>query len=147
MNPRETVKHNYICPVCGKKLTVGVMHRIEKLTDRKNGFKLKGSPPFYSIIPLEEIIAETFKVGVKSRTLKNEYIKLLQKLSSEFKILMEVPLKDIGDAGPPILQVAISLMRAGNVYVKPGFDDEYGKIQIFGSSPKEFLASPGDVRH
>ena len=70
MNPKETVKHNYLYSVCGKKITVGIIHRIEKLADRKNGFKPKGSPPFYSIIPLEEIIAETFRVGVKSRTVK-----------------------------------------------------------------------------
>jgi uncharacterized protein (TIGR00375 family) len=134
MNPKETVKHNYICPVCGKKLTVGVMHRIEKLADRKSGFRPKGSPPFYSIIPLEEIIAEALDVGVKSKTVKNEYRKLLHILGGELIILMDVPLKDIGDAGSPILQEAISRMRAGSLYIKPGFDGEYGKIKIFDSA-------------
>jgi uncharacterized protein (TIGR00375 family) len=147
MNPKETVKHNYLCPVCGKKLTVGVMHRIEILADRKSGFNPKGSPLFYSIIPLDEIIAETLDLGVKSRTVKNEYMKLLQKLGSELKILMDLPLKDIGDAGSPILQAAVSRMRAGKVNIKPGFDGEYGKIEIFGSSPRELPASPGSVRH
>ena len=139
MNPKETVKHNYICPVCGKKLTVGVMHRIEKLADRKSGFRPKGSPPFYSIIPLEEIIAEALDVGVKSKTVKNEYRKLLHILGGELIILMDVPLKDIGDAGSPILQEAISRMRAGSLYIKPGFDGEYGKIKIFDSASRPLL--------
>ncbi len=147
MSPEETIKHNYICPVCGKKVTLGVMHRIEKLADKKMGFKPKGSPPFYSIVPLEEIIAETLEVGVKSRAVKNAYRILLQKLGSELKILMDVPLKDIGDAGSPILQEAVSRMRAGKVNIKPGFDGEYGKLEIFGSSPRELPSSPGSVRH
>jgi len=63
------------------------------------------------------------------------------------KILTDVPLKDILDAGLPLLQEAISRMRSGNVYIKPGFDGEYGKIKIFGLSPKESQASPGPVRH
>ncbi|HVO67723.1 MAG TPA: endonuclease Q family protein [Syntrophales bacterium] len=138
-SPKETVKHNYLCPVCGKKVTLGVMHRIEILADKKMGFKPKGSPPFYSIIPLNEIIAETHEVGVTSMTVKKEYIKLLQDLGSEFKILMDVPLKDISDAGSHTLQEAISRVRAGHVHIKPGFDGEYGKIKIFGSSPERRL--------
>jgi PHP family Zn ribbon phosphoesterase len=54
---------------------------------------------------------------------------------------MDVPLKDIGDAGSSILQEAVSRMRAGKVNIKPGFDGEYGKIEIFISFPKELLAS------
>ena len=66
LTPEETIKHNYLCPVCGKKLTVGVMHRIEKLADRNNEYKPPGGAGFKSIIPLPEIISETLKVGVNS---------------------------------------------------------------------------------
>ncbi len=59
----------------------------------------------------------------------------------KLKILMDVPLKDIGDARAFILQEAISRMRAGKVNIKPGFDGEYGKIEIFVSFPKELLTS------
>jgi len=131
LSPKETIKHNYLCPVCGKRLTVGVMHRVEKLADRDNGFKPEVAPLFYSIIPLHEIIAETLKVGVNSKVVNNEYQKLLQGLGSEFKILMEVPLSDIEKAGSPLLSEAISRMRSGNVHIAPGYDGEYGKIKIF----------------
>ncbi|MBI5025962.1 MAG: DNA helicase UvrD [Nitrospirae bacterium] len=131
LSPKETIKHNYLCPVCGKRVTVGVVHRVEKLADRENGFKPKDAPPFYSIITLPEIIAEALKVGANSKAVDNEYQNLLRKLGNEFKILMDVPLKDIEHSGSPLIKEAISRMRSGNVHIAPGFDGEYGKIKIF----------------
>jgi uncharacterized protein (TIGR00375 family) len=133
MSPDETMQHDYVCPVCGRKLTMGVMHRIEKLADRKMGFKPKGAPPFYSVIPLREIIAEVFNRGVKTKTVDNEYMRLVQELGSELTILLDVPLKDIRRAGSPRLAEAISRMRKGDVNITPGFDGEYGKVKIFDS--------------
>jgi uncharacterized protein (TIGR00375 family) len=134
MSPEDSIRHDYMCPVCGKKLTMGVMHRIEILADRRRGFKKKDAPPFYSIIPLREIIAEVFNRGVKTKTVDDEYMKLLQELGSEFRILLDIPLKGIGDAGSHRLQEAISRMRRGDVNIKPGFDGEYGKVRIFDSA-------------
>ena len=131
LSPKETIKHNYLCPVCGKKVTVGVMHRVERLADREEGFELKGAPPFKSIIPLPEIIAEILKVGVNSKKVNNEYQNLLQKLGSEFKILMDAPLDEIERAGSPLLREAIYMMRSGNVHIAPGYDGEFGKVKIF----------------
>jgi uncharacterized protein (TIGR00375 family) len=131
LTPKETLKHNYLCPVCGKRVTVGVMHRVEKLADRDEGFKPKGSPSFHSIIPLPEIISEVLKVGTNSKAVDKEYQNLLQKLGNEFKILMDIPLGDIEKAGSPLIREAISRMRKGDVHIAPGFDGEYGKIKIF----------------
>lgn len=131
LTPEETLRHNYLCPVCGKRVTVGVMHRVEKLADRKEGFKPKGSPPFYSIIPLPEIISEVLKAGANSKAVDKEYQNLLGKLGNEFKILMDIPLNDIEQASSPLIREAISRMRKGDVHIKPGYDGEYGKIKIF----------------
>ncbi len=131
LSPRETIKYNYLCPVCGKKVTVGVMHRVEKLADRENGFRPEGAPRYFSIIPLVEIIAETIKVGVTSKAVAAEYFKLLRSLGNEFTILMDSPISDIESAGSTILSEAISRVRAGKVNIAPGFDGEYGKIKIF----------------
>jgi uncharacterized protein (TIGR00375 family) len=131
LTPKETKKHDYLCPMCGKKVTVGVMHRVDLLADRDDGFKLKGAPPFRSIIPLQEIISETLKVGVNSKAVSGVYNKLLETLGNEFKILMEAPLSDIEEAGSPLLREAIARMRAGKVHIAPGFDGEYGKTRLF----------------
>ena len=130
LSPKETIKNNYLCPVCGKKVTIGVMHRVEKLADRPPGFKLKNAPIYHSLIPLSEIIAETLKVGTNTKTVESQYLKLLRSLGNEFKILMESPLSDIEKAGSSSLSEAISKMRSGKVHISPGFDGEYGKIKI-----------------
>ncbi len=143
LSPKETVKHNYLCPVCGKRVTVGVMHRVEKLADRENGFRPSGAPPFYSLVPLPEIIAEAIKVGVNSKAVNNEYLHIIEKLGNEFKILMDIPLNDIERASSPIIREAISRMRSGNVHISPGFDGEYGKIKIFEEVERKVIKGQG----
>ena len=131
MSPDETIQHKYLCPVCGKKLTMGVMHRIEELADKKMGIRPEGRPPFYSVMPLREIIAETINAGAKSRTVDREYARLLQELGNELSILTTIPLEDLERACSPRFAEAISRMRKGDVNIKPGFDGEYGKVRIF----------------
>jgi uncharacterized protein (TIGR00375 family) len=130
LTPNETKKHDFLCPMCGKKVTVGVLHRVESLADRDEGFKPNGAKPFHSIIPLPEIISETLKVGVSSKAVDNVYQKLLANLGNEFSILLDASLVDIEKAGSPLLRRGIAHMRAGKVYIAPGFDGEYGKIQL-----------------
>ncbi|NCO68068.1 MAG: DNA helicase UvrD [Nitrospirae bacterium CG_4_10_14_0_8_um_filter_41_23] len=143
LSPKETIKYNYLCPVCGKRVTVGVMHRVEKLADRENGFRPSGAPPFYSLVPLPEIIAETLKVGVNSKAVNNEYLQLIEKLGNEFKILMDTPLDDIERAGAPLIREAIARVRSGNVNIAPGFDGEYGKIKIFEEVERKEIKGQG----
>jgi uncharacterized protein (TIGR00375 family) len=130
LSPKETIRNNYLCPVCRRKVTVGVMHRVEKLSDRPDGFKPKNAPVYHSLIPLSEIIAETLKAGINTKAVKSQYLKLLRSLGNEFRILMECPLSDIEQAGSPSLSDTISKMRSGKVHIAPGFDGEYGKVKI-----------------
>ncbi|MDP3804092.1 MAG: endonuclease Q family protein, partial [Candidatus Omnitrophota bacterium] len=54
--PEEALRTNNKCPVCGKNVTIGVMHRVADLADRKEGFVLETSPSFKRVVPLAEII-------------------------------------------------------------------------------------------
>jgi uncharacterized protein (TIGR00375 family) len=131
LKPQETLKHNYLCPMCGKSVTVGVLHRVEVLADRDEGLRPKGAPAFRSAIPLPEIIAETLKVGVATKAVDALYQKLLADLGNEFHILMDAPLFEISRSGTPLLAEAVGRMRKGKVFIAPGYDGEYGKIRIF----------------
>ena len=132
LSPEETMHYDYCCPVCSRKVTVGVRHRVEKLADREYGFRPVNAPAFTSIIPLPEIIAEALKCGVNTKKVNAMYFSLLEQLGNEFKILMEVPLDDIERAGTPLIREAISRMRSGNIHITPGYDGEFGKVRIFG---------------
>ena len=131
LSPEETIRYNYICPVCGRKVTIGVLHRVTKLADRKDGYRPEGAPPYRSIIPLDEIIAETMKMGVNSKAVEKVYSKLLEDLGNEFGILLEAPVEDIELSGFPQVAGAISRMRENKIHIAPGYDGEFGKIKIF----------------
>ncbi len=117
------------------------MHRVEKLADREEGFKLAGAPSFASIIPLPEIIAEGLECGVNTKKVNALYLPMLERLGNEFKILLDVPLDDIERAGTPLIREAVSRMRAGNVHIAPGYDGEFGKVKIFEDGERERFSS------
>lgn len=131
LSPKETIGYDYLCPVCGKRLTVGVMHRVEKLADRAEGGGPADAPPYRSIIPLPEIIGEALTVGPASKKVNSAYLDLLAKLGSEFNILLDAPIAEIVRASSPVIAEAVSRMREGRVHIAPGYDGEYGKIRIF----------------
>ena len=39
LEPSETIIAGGVCPICGRKITVGVLHRVEDLADRPTGFR------------------------------------------------------------------------------------------------------------
>jgi uncharacterized protein (TIGR00375 family) len=131
LSPAETLSAGYVCPLCGAKVTVGVMHRVGKLADRQEGFRPAVAPTFHSLIPLQELISETLQVGPASKKVTGTYRALLEQLGSEFRILMDVPLRDIESAGSLLLREAVTRMRAGRVRITPGYDGEFGTVRIF----------------
>jgi uncharacterized protein (TIGR00375 family) len=131
LSPAETRQRNEICPLCLKKVTIGVMNRVGKLADREEGYRPEGAPIFHSLIPLQELVAETLKVGASSKKVAKAYQALLEQLGNEHTILMNSPLDDIERAGSPLLREAVARMRAGNVRIVPGYDGEYGKVRTF----------------
>jgi uncharacterized protein (TIGR00375 family) len=137
MTPEETLKNNGLCPICGKKAIVGVMHRVKALADRDLGYKPKNRPPYWSLIPLTEILSELLSVGPKSKKVAREYHALLEKLGSELYILRECPIPDLHEAGHPLLGEAIRRMREGTVQVEAGYDGEYGVIRAFREGEME----------
>jgi len=138
--PNETVRHQGICPVCGKQVTIGVMHRVVELADRKNPDEHRGKP-FYSLIPLKEILSEIYGVGPGSKKIIRAYRDLIGKLGSEFDILLDLPLDDIRHAGSELLAEGIRRMRSREVILQPGYDGEYGVIRVFGDEIKHGFGS------
>ncbi|MDI1471995.1 MAG: endonuclease Q family protein [Thermodesulfovibrio sp.] len=135
LSPKESIRRNYLCPVCGKKVTIGVMHRVETLADRPEGFKPSKTLPFKSIIPLPEIIAEIKNTSTQSKSVFDTYMKILYKFGSEYAILLHKDLTEIEKFDSKLAE-GIDRMRSGKVFVEAGYDGEYGKIKVFGEPAK-----------
>ena len=135
MAPEETGKYNGICPVCGKPMTIGVLNRVCELADRgaDNTFRPNTAGQVYSLVPLPEIISEILGVGVASKSVTNEYNRVINKFGSELSILREVPIDELSKDSP-LLGEGISRLRNGKVIKHPGFDGEYGVIRLFDKS-------------
>ena len=144
-SPEETKKYNGICPKCGRKLTIGVMNRVEKLADRPE-IKTKSEGyyqtynqrvPYYNLIPLDEIIAEVFGLGVAAKKVKEEYTNLIKTFGSELKILLEIKDEELKGAVDEKIRQGIKAVREKRLKIRPGYDGEYGKVEIFSQEEKQ----------
>jgi uncharacterized protein (TIGR00375 family) len=137
-SPKQTIENNYICPKCRQKLTIGVMHRVELLSDRAEGEKPPGKIPFKNLIPLNEIIGEALGKSSESKVVWDHYFKLINSFGDEHKILTEIPLDEIEKLAGSKIASGVERMRKGIVKINPGYDGVYGKISIFeGESEAE----------
>ncbi|MDR2395343.1 MAG: UvrD-helicase domain-containing protein [Endomicrobium sp.] len=131
LTPEETKKLKGICPECNKPLTIGVMHRVNELADRKDLVIPKTAGKVFSLVPLQEILSEIMQVGGSSKSVNIIYEKLIQKLGSELDILGNIPIDEISKNHSSLLGEAISRLRKGKVIKHAGFDGEYGVIKLF----------------
>ena len=134
-SPQETRKHKSLCPVCGKRLTVGVMNRVEELADRPEGYVPAKAIPALRTVPLDEIIADALGVGANASSVEKEYLRMVEKGGSEFDILLELSPEELSSITPPLILEGILRVREGRLKITPGHDGVFGKIEIF--SPGE----------
>lgn len=155
-SPEETRQKGTICSVCGRKLTIGVMHRVDQLAGRSeeelkignqelSGMKVKGifskafpnRPPYTMLVPLHEILAEAIGGSTTGQKVINEYKKLTDYFETEFKVLLEIDTKDIAKISGERVAEAIEKVRNHDIAVDPGYDGVFGKVKIWGNEKEE----------
>ncbi len=136
MSPKQAMQHNNICPVCRKPLTIGVLHRVEELADREEGFKPKEIVPFRNLIPLSELIAGVLQSGVSSQKVWAEYNKLIKEFGNEFNVLLDAKEEELKKVTYPNIVDIIIKNREQKIEVTPGYDGVYGK-PVFDESQKQ----------
>ncbi|MDR2923692.1 MAG: UvrD-helicase domain-containing protein, partial [Treponema sp.] len=145
LDPEEAARLDGTCPVCGKPLTRGVMGRVLELADRPvdetapcPDEQSANRRPYYSLIPLKEILGELLETGGASKKVEAAYGALVEKAGNEFAILLDMAPDKIEALSCPgisgeLLAKAICRMRRGEVSITPGYDGEYGVIRTFSA--------------
>lgn len=149
-SPQETKKLGETCPVCGRRLTVGVMHRVQELAGRegkviktktKAGVDLisgeEKRPPYVMMVPLVEILTEAFGSRSINRKVLAEYDNLVRNMGSEFGVLLGGSIEEIARVSGEKVAEGIRKVRGGEIVVKPGFDGVFGVVKIWGEEKTE----------
>ncbi len=136
LSPEETKKNNGICPKCKRKLTVGVMNRVDQLADRPEGYKPANGIPFKHLVPLNEILAESKGIQKDSVATQKDYFSAVANFGTEFEILLNAPKDKLQKYLSPKAVQGILNMRLGKVKALAGYDGEYGVISVFGQEPE-----------
>ena len=131
LTPEEAVKLNGICPVCGKKLTTGVLHRIQELSALSEPAKIPVTKrPFESISPLPELIAASMELSSSSVKVNRVYEKLLNELGNEFFLLRAADTNEIAKLSSEAIAASITHLRCGKIRWNPGFDGQFGTMKL-----------------
>ena len=142
-SPEQTLNanNNLKFPKCGKRLTIGVDHRVKALSNSrimpmldKDGFYRYPSnarPRYKRMVALQEIVSEATGVGIDSKKVVDLHRQLINSLGSELHILQNTPLTDISSIAGERTAEGVDLMRRGKILIAPGYDGVYGSVRIW----------------
>ncbi|MBI4496386.1 MAG: DNA helicase UvrD [Chloroflexi bacterium] len=141
-SPAETARLGTTCPVCRRKLTVGVMDRVERLAQRPDAsFRDEDGlikhrdrpqrPPYRLLVPLQEILAEALGVSAQSKRVQSTYDGIIARFGSELAALQEAAIADIAEVAGDRVAEGVERVRHGRIQVEPGYDGLYGVVRIW----------------
>jgi uncharacterized protein (TIGR00375 family) len=136
-SPEQSKQNKNICPVCKKPLTIGVMNRVDSLSDRDEDFDNKNFISYKSLVPLREIIAEVEDRGKATKTVEAIYNDLIAKGKNEFNILLNLSYDELEKIASQNIVEAIKRVREKKLILNPGYDGVYGTVKIFTDDEKE----------
>lgn len=124
-----------VCRTCGRRLTIGVMHRVNDLADRPFGYVPKDSIPYTNIVPLIEIIAYVMRKSIYTPSVIAAYRELLL-AGKEFDILTSMDLQTIMENSSEDIAIAISNVRENKITIIPGYDGVFGELELLNRKGK-----------
>lgn len=145
--PEETKRRGDTCPVCGRQLTVGVMHRVEELATGPDDNFIKEkdlyetvwmkdrngkNPPYVNLVPLLEILAEALNTSTGTQAVLSMYDMLIMTFGSEHEVLLRAPIEKIESSVGVTIAEGIRKVRERDIHINPGFDNTYGIVEIWG---------------
>ncbi len=146
-SPDDVARYGRVCPFCARKMTLGVMQRVAEIGARKvetytdeHGLTRadNGRPPFRSLVSLQQILSETMGFGVNTKRVRSAYSEVVSACGTELAALLEASTDDLARALPQHgerLAEGIAKVRAGDIYVEPGFDGQFGTVRVWHDEP------------
>jgi PHP family Zn ribbon phosphoesterase len=132
----QVSKNKMICPACKEqlnrnfKIKLGVSERIEKISTFVEPNHPDHRPPYINAVPLIDIIRAVKGIKSKnSKTVLNDYNKIIQEFGTEFEILIDTPIKKIENFDKNISSV-INAFRNNEVEYTPGGGGTYGQLKL-----------------
>jgi len=144
-SPKESMAHNNLCPKCGKKLTIGVLHRVEELADREEVRDAGLRIPHKNLVPLNEIIAQACEKTPECQSVWDLYFRFIYEFGNEQRILTEVPISELSRIHPEKVAQGIDRVRKSLIKIAPGHDGEYGKIRLFEPEEEKGASGAGQL--
>jgi len=144
MSAKDARRLDDKCPRCGKKMTRGVEERIEELADRPEGYVPKNAIGYRHLLPLSEIVALVLaEANPASTKVWEVYNLLVGKFGTEYSVMLDVPEDRLLAVAGPEVSSAILRVRNDDVYVEPGYDGVYGKLDLNKPAPVKKSAALG----
>lgn len=144
-SPEETRRLGETCPVCGRHLTIGVMHRVEELASQPSGYRPASRPPYKMLVPLVEILSEALSSSISSQIVESEYNRLIENFGSEFAVLLKTPIEEIAKIAGEKVAEGIKRVRKGEIVVDPGYDGVFGVVKIWATTEKKEADDVGQM--
>ncbi len=121
-----------ICPICNKKMTLGVLDRVNQLKDIKIVPKKRKA---IHLIPLVEVISNSLNLKtVTSRKVTKIYEEIIRHFSSEIRLWLsnidEINRTLSNKIPNETLESILAVKNEEFEFSPPGFDGEYGNLII-----------------
>ena len=140
LGPDEVRDQGDRCPRCGRRITLGVMQRVEELASRDPEIRVNGDglitspngrPPFRNLVPLAQILSESLGVGPKTKKTQAVFMDLVSELDGELNVLVETPTAEIARIAGERVAEGVARVRARDISIEPGYDGQYGTVKIW----------------
>ena len=139
----QDLERGTVCPVCGKKLTVGVAYRTALLSGLRVAPRVelpadelgrvfvadagRTRAPFISAVPLLEILQEALHSPAKAQ---REYDRVIAGGQTELHLLLGASADGLRTGLGEDIAQAIMKVRRREVILQPGYDGVYGRVRV-----------------